>query len=209
MLPKYRGAAPIQWAVLNGDKVTGLSTMYMNEKMDEGDIIYQEKTEIGEDETTGELWKRLMEQGSNLLVKTLKSIEQDTAPRIPQGRYFTMAPMLKKEIAEIDWEKTARQIKNKIRGLNPIMGTYTFLKDKKIKFWKVDIVSLDELKEKIEDIDNIKPGTVIVSNSKEGLYIKTIDGIIKVLEIQGENAKKMSISDFLRGTTVDLGAKFV
>lgn len=89
------------------------------------------------------------------------------------------------------------------------MGTYTFLKDKKIKFWKVDIVSLDELKEKIEDIDNIKPGTVIVSNSKEGLYIKTIDGIIKVLEIQGENAKKMSISDFLRGNTVDLGAKFV
>ena len=83
------------------------------------------------------------------------------------------------------------------------------LKDKKIKFWKVDIVSLDELKEKIEDIDNIKPGTVIVSNSKEGLYIKTIDGIIKVLEIQGENAKKMSISDFLRGNTVDLGAKFV
>lgn len=150
MLPKYRGAAPIQWAVLNGDKVTGLSTMYMNEKMDEGDIIYQEKTEIGEDETTGELWKRLMEQGSNLLVKTLKSIEQDTAPRIPQGRYFTMAPMLKKEIAEIDWEKTARQIKNKIRGLNPIMGAFSMHNGKKIKFWRVEALENDMANEIME-----------------------------------------------------------
>ncbi|MCI8519711.1 MAG: hypothetical protein HFJ51_06740 [Clostridia bacterium] len=143
MLPKYRGAAPIQWAVLNGDKVTGVSTMYMNEKMDEGDIIYQERTEIGEEETTGELWERLMEQGANLLVRTLKSIEQGNAPRIPQGRYFTMAPMLKKEMAEIDWNKTARQIKNKIRGLNPIMGAFSMHNGKKIKFWMVEALEDD------------------------------------------------------------------
>ncbi len=184
--------------------------MYLNEKMDEGDIILQEKTEILDNETTGELWNRLSTIGARMLEEATNQIQEGTAKRIPQGEDFSIAPLLDKQMSKIEWEeKTSREIKNLVRGLNPIMGTYTFLKDKKIKFWKVDIVSLDELKEKIEDIDNIKPGTVIVSNSKEGLYIKTIDGIIKVLEIQGENAKKMSISDFLRGNTVDLGAKFV
>ncbi len=210
LLPKYRGSAPIQWSILNGDKETGVTIMYLNEKMDEGDIILQEKTEILDNETTGELWNRLSTIGARMLEEATNQIQEGTAKRIPQGEDFSIAPMLDKQMSKIEWEeKTSREIKNLVRGLNPIMGTYTFLKDKKIKFWKVDIVSLDELKEKIEDIDNIKPGTVIVSNSKEGLYIKTIDGIIKVLEIQGENAKKMSISDFLRGTTVDLGAKFV
>ncbi|MCI8276518.1 MAG: methionyl-tRNA formyltransferase, partial [Clostridia bacterium] len=210
LLPKYRGSAPIQWSILNGDKETGVTIMYLNEKMDEGDIILQEKTEILDNETTGELWNRLSTIGARMLEEATNQIQEGTAKRIPQGEDFSIAPLLDKQMSKIEWEeKTSREIKNLVRGLNPIMGTYTFLKDKKIKFWKVDIVSLDELKEKIEDIDNIKPGTVIVSNSKEGLYIKTIDGIIKVLEIQGENAKKMSISDFLRGNTVDLGAKFV
>lgn len=210
LLPKYRGSAPIQWSILNGDKETGVTIMYLNEKMDEGDIILQEKTEILDNETTGELWNRLSTIGARMLEEATNQIQEGTAKRIPQGEDFSIAPLLDKQMSKIEWEeKTSREIKNLVRGLNPIMGTYTFLKDKKIKFWKVDIVSSDELKEKIEDIDNIKPGTVIVSNSKEGLYIKTIDGIIKVLEIQGENAKKMSISDFLRGNTVDLGAKFV
>jgi methionyl-tRNA formyltransferase len=96
----------------------------MNEKMDEGDIIYQEKTEIEKDETTGELWDRLKEIGANLLIKTLKDIENNNAPRIPQGKDFTMAPMLKKEISQIDWKNEAKEIKNKVRGLNPIMGAY-------------------------------------------------------------------------------------
>lgn len=140
LLPKYRGAAPIQWAVLNGDKVTGNSTMYMNEKMDEGDIIFQEKTEIGEYETTGELWDRLKISGARLLVKTVKEIEKGTAPRTPQGEYFTTAPMLNKEIAKIDFTESAINIKNKVYGLNPIMGAYANLNDKKIKFWKVEII---------------------------------------------------------------------
>ena len=117
--------------------------MYMNERMDEGDIIYQEKTEIGEDETTGELWDRLKVQGADLLIKTLKSIEEGTAPKTPQGRFFTMAPMLKKEMAQIDWVRSANQIKNKIRGLNPIMGAYSLYKGKKIKFWKVQVFDDD------------------------------------------------------------------
>ena len=198
LLPKYRGAAPIQWAVLNGDKETGITTMYMDEGMDTGDMILKEKVEIGEDETTGELWDRLSKVGGELLVKTLKAIENRTAPRIKQGKEFTLAPMLDKKMTKIDWEnKTAREIKNLVRGLNPIMGAYAFLNGKKIKFWKVDVVDNNE------DNSSLKNGTVIEANPKEGLFIKAKEGIIKVLEIQGENAKRMKIDDFLRGNKVE------
>ncbi|MBO4292855.1 MAG: methionyl-tRNA formyltransferase [Clostridia bacterium] len=197
LLPKYRGAAPIQWAVLNGDKTTGITTMYMGAGMDTGDMILKKEVEIGEDETTGELWERLSKIGGELLVETLKQIEDGTAPRIPQGEDFTMAPMLDKEMAKIDWEnKTAEEIKNLVRGLNPIMGAYTFLNGKKIKFWKVQVAG------EIEENTSLKNGTVVKSDSKEGIYIKTKQGILKVLEIQGENAKRMSIQDYLRGNSI-------
>ena len=101
LLPKYRGAAPIQWAVLNGDKETGVTTMYMDIGMDTGDMILKEKVEVGEDETTGELWDRLSKIGAKLLVETLKQIEEGTAPREKQGEEFTMAPMLNKEMSKI------------------------------------------------------------------------------------------------------------
>ena len=201
LLPQYRGAAPIQWAVLNGDKTTGVTTMYMDVGMDTGDMILKEETEIGENETTGELWDRLAQIGAKLLSKTLEQVEKGTAPRISQGPDFTMAPMLDKEMSKIDWEnKTAREIKNLVRGLNPIMGTYSYLDGKKIKFWKVDALPNDN-----SDFEN---GTVIKSDSKEGLYIKAKDGIIKVLEIQGENAKRMSVQDFLRGNKIEIGRQF-
>ena len=202
LLPKYRGAAPIQWAVLNGDKETGVTTMYMDVGMDTGDMILKEKVEIGEDETTGELWDRLSKIGGKLLVETLKQIEEGTAPREKQGEEFTMARMLNKEMSKINWdEQTAQSIKNLVRGLNPIMGAYTFLDEKKIKFWKVDIAKQDEII--ADNIEILKNGTVILSNPKEGLFIKTKDGILKVLEIQGENAKRMSIGDFLRGNSIE------
>lgn len=202
LLPKYRGAAPIQWAVLNGDKETGVTTMYMDVGMDTGDMILKEKVEIGEDETTGELWDRLSKIGGKLLVETLKQIEDGTAPREKQGEDFTMAPMLNKEMSKINWgEQTAQNIKNLVRGLNPIMGAYTFLDEKKIKFWKVDIAKQDEII--ADNIEILRNGTVILSNPKEGLFIKTKDGILKVLEIQGENAKRMSIGDFLRGNSIE------
>ena len=201
LLPQYRGAAPIQWAVLNGDKTTGITTMYMDIGMDTGDMILKEEIEIGENDTTGDVWEKLSKIGANLLVKTLKQIEEGTAPRIPQGTDFSMAPMLDKEMSKIDWEnKDAKQIKNLVRGLNPIMGTYSYLDGKKIKFWKVDVLQ--------EDNYNAENGTVIKADSKEGLYIKAKNGIIKVLEIQGENAKKMSIQDFLRGNKIEIGSKF-
>lgn len=141
LLPKYRGAAPIQWAILNGDKVTGVSTMYMNEKMDEGDIILSEKVEIGEYETTGELWNRLAVIGANLLVKTVNQIEEGIAPRTKQGDNFTIAPMLDKSMSKIDFSKSVEEIKNLIRGLDPIMGAYVIYNGKKIKFWKAEVLS--------------------------------------------------------------------
>ena len=198
LLPKYRGAAPIQWAVINGEKVTGVTTMYMDIGMDTGDMILKEEVSIGEDETTGELWDKLSEVGAKLLVKTLKQIEDGTATRIPQGEDFTMAPMLNKDMSKINWNsQSAQEIKNLVRGLNPIMGTYSYLNGKKIKFWKVNTLPLENA--------NAENGTVIKSDSKEGLFIKAKDGIIQVLEIQGENAKKMCIQDFLRGNEIKEG----
>ena len=202
LLPKYRGAAPIQWAVLNGDRETGITTMYIDVGMDTGDMILKEKVTIGDDETTGELWDRLSKIGGELLVKTLKEIENGTAKRIKQGEDFSLAPMLDKSVAKIDWKnKTAREIKNLVRGLNPIMGAYSFLNGKKIKFWKVDV--LDDKEIDTENKENLENGTVFISDAKQGLFIKAKDGILKVLEIQGENAKKMDIASFLRGNKIE------
>ena len=189
LLPKYRGAAPIQWAVLNGDEVTGVTTMYMDVGMDTGDMILKD---------------RLSKIGGKLLVKTLEKIETKTAPRIPQGNDFTTAPMLSKEMAKIDWQnKTAKEIKNLVRGLNPIMGAYGIVDGKKIKLWKVN--ALEENDERIKDIniENKNPGDVILSDSKKGLFIKTKKGILSVIEIQGENAKRMNFGDFLRGCNLE------
>ena len=206
LLPKYRGAAPIQWAVLNGDKETGITTMYMDVGMDTGDMILKEKVTIGDDETTGELWDRLAKIGGKLLVKTLKEIENGTVKRIKQDDDFSLAPMLDKSIAKIDWKnKKAIEIKNLVRGLNPIMGAYSFLNGKKIKFWKVDILNNNDIniEENKENKENLENGTVLISDAKQGLYIKAKEGIIKVLEIQGENGKKMDIASFLRGNKIE------
>lgn len=216
LLPEYRGAAPIQWAVLNGDKKTGVTTMFMNAGMDTGDMILKEEVEIGEDETTGELWDRLKTIGANLLIKTVKEIENGTATRTKQPEEGTMAPMLSKEMAKIDWKnKTANDIKNLVRGLNPIMGAYTFLDGKKIKFWEVQTLTENELLEKFQELEEYKyhlnkmqAGTVLFSDDKKGLFIKANGGILQVLEIQGENSKRMAVGDFLRGNPVGVGNMF-
>ena len=217
LLPKYRGAAPIQWAVLNGDKETGITTMYMDEGMDTGDMILKEKIDIGKEETTGEIWEKLAKIGGELLVKTLKLIEEGKAPREKQGKDFTMAPMLDKEMSLIDWkEKTAEEIHNLIRGLNPIMGAYSFINGKKIKFWKAEVILKEnflnehlEFKEYENKFNSLEAGTIILSDPKVGLYIKTKDDVLKITEIQGENAKRMQTADFLRGTPLISGSIFV
>ena len=216
LLPQYRGSAPIQWAILNGDKETGVTTMYLDEGMDSGDIILQTKTSIDKDETSGELWDRLSKIGAELLVETLEKIENKTAPRIKQPKEFTLAPMLEKSQAKIDWEsKTAQEIKNLVRGLNPIMGAYALLNEKKIKFWKVDKLSIDEFINKYPEFKEyeyrfleIDPGTVLYIDKKEAIYIMAKEGIIKVLEIQGENAKRMPTPEFLRGNRIEVVDKF-
>lgn len=216
LLPQYRGSAPIQWAILNGDKETGVTTMYLDEGMDSGDIILQTKTLIDKDETSGELWDRLSKIGAELLVETLEKIENKTAPRIKQPKEFTLAPMLEKSQAKIDWEsKTAQEIKNLVRGLNPIMGAYAVLNQKKIKFWKVDKLSIDEFINKYPEFKEyeyrfleIDPGTVLYIDKKEAIYIMAKEGIIKVLEIQGENAKRMPTPEFLRGNRIEVVDKF-
>ena len=213
ILPKYRGAAPIQWSVLNGDEETGVTTMYMDIGMDTGDIIEIEKTKIGKEETTGELWNRLSKMGGKLLIETLKKIENGIVTRVKQGDDFTMAPMLNKEMAKINWEeKTAQEIHNLVRGLNPIMGAYTFLNGKKIKLWKVkvrdeeELVTLfPELEEYLFKLKDVTEGTILFANDKKGLFIKAKAGIIEVEEIQGENAKRMPVGDFLRGNEIMAG----
>lgn len=212
LLPKYRGSAPIQWAILNGDKETGVSTMYLDEGMDSGDIILQTKVNIDKNETSGELWDRLSKIGADLLVETLEKIENKTAPRIKQGNKFTIAPMLEKSQAKIDWKnKTAQEIKNLVRGLNPIMGAYATLNQKKIKFWKVDTLSVDEFINKYSEFKEyeyrfleIEPGTVLYVDKKEAIYIMAKKGILKILEIQGENAKRMTTPEFLRGNKIEV-----
>ncbi len=216
LLPQYRGAAPIQWSVLNGDRKTGITTMYMDVGMDTGDMILKEETEIGDNETTGELWGRLSILGGDLLVKTLKLIEEGKAPRKKQGEDFTTAPMLNKEMAKIDWEtKKAEEIKNLVRGLNPIMGAYSYINGKKIKFWRVEVISEKDLENEFPELaeygyklKQIQAGTVLFSDVKKGLYIKANGGIIKVLEIQGENARKMNVNEFLRGNSIGVGSMF-
>lgn len=216
LLPKYRGAAPIQWAVLNGDKTTGITTMYMNEGMDTGDMILKEEVEIGPEETTGDLWQKLSKIGGEILVKTLKLIEEGKAPREKQTEEATLAPMLNKEIALIDWENSdANKIHNLIRGLNPIMGAYSYIDGKKIKFWKSKVLTKEEFfsyKTEFEEYEakfnNLVPGTILIADDKDGLYIKANGGVLKILEIQGENAKRMPTADFLRGNHLIAGMIF-
>lgn len=211
LLPKLRGAAPIQWSVLNGDKITGITTMFMDEGMDTGDMILQEELEIGEDENVGEVWDRMGDLGADLLEKTISNLEQVKAQlpnpknldevkklmgaRKQEGEY-TLAPMLDKEMSKIDWNKTSQEIHNLVRGLNPIMGTYTFFGEKKIKIWKTELLK--------EDSRKGKPGEVIAADKKE-LVIATEDGIIKIIELQGENAKKMDYRSFLNGILIPVG----
>lgn len=216
LLPKYRGSAPIQWAILNGDKTTGVTTMYLNNEMDAGDIILKREVTIDADENSGELWNRLSKIGADLLVETLEQVEKEQAPRIKQEGEFSIAPMLEKSMAKINWEeKNMHEIKNLVRGLNPIMGAYSNFKDKKTKIWKVQTLEVEqfieeypEFKEYEFKFKDIEPGTILYIDSKKGIYVRTKDGVILILEIQQENSKRMSTPDFLRGNQVDIIDKF-
>lgn len=209
LLPKYRGAAPIQWSLINGDKETGVCTMYLDVGMDDGDVIQKEIIKIGEDETAGELWDRLAILGAELLVKTVDDISNGIINRTEQVGDVVIAPKIEKEMSKIDWiQKDATQIRNLMRGLTPGLGVYTELNGKKIKFWKASIINEEEFfKEYGVEVFG-ENGTILLANDKQGLFIKTKRDILSILEIQGENARKMSINDFLRGSHLEAGSRF-
>ncbi len=194
LLPKYRGAAPIQWAVLNGDKVTGVSTMYLAHDMDTGDIIYTEETEIGEFETSGELFDRLKELGAKLLVKTLRAIENGTAPRTPQdhSRASYVRP-LDKSLSPIDWNKSPREIVKQIAGLQPWPVATMDLEGETLRVFAAAYT---------ENRTEKAPGSV-VSAGKAGLEMACAGGETLLLtELQAPGKKRMRAADYLRGHPV-------
>lgn len=196
LLPKYRGSAPIHWAIINGEKKTGVTTIYMNERMDAGDMILQKEVDILPDCTAGELHDKLAVVGSSVLVNTLDLIFSAKAPRIPQEHEkATYAPMIHREHERIDWKKESWQVKNHIRGMNPWPGAFTNLNDKVLKIWNAKTVDIDA---------DARPGTVLHLDNN-GIIVKTGSGCISVLELQLQGKKKITAGEFLRGNKIEIG----
>lgn len=191
LLPKYRGAAPIQWAVLNGDKITGVTTMYLASEMDTGDIIYTAETEIGEFETSGELFDRLMVMGAELLDRTLRNIEAGTAPRTQQDHSkASYVKMLDKSLSPIDWAKTPREVIKQIYGLQPWPVATAELDGKVFKIYSAEYT---------QNKTDKAPGSV-VSTGKKGIEIACLDGeTVLITELQAAGKKRMKASDYLLG----------
>ena len=191
LLPKYRGAAPIQWAVLNGDKITGVTTMYLASEMDPGDIIYTAETEIGEFETSGELFDRLMVMGAELLDRTLRDIEAGTAPRTQQDHSkASYVKMLDKSLSPIEWAKTPREIIKQIYGLQPWPVATAELDGKVFKIYSAEYTQNKTVK---------APGSV-VSAGKKGIEIACHGGeTLLITELQAAGKKRMKASDYLLG----------
>ncbi len=191
LLPKYRGAAPIQWAVLNGDKTTGVSTMYLASEMDTGDIIYTAETGIGEFETSGELFDRLMLMGAELLDRTLRDIDAGTAPRTPQDHSrASYVKMLDKSLSPIDWSKTPREIVKHIYGLQPWPVATTELDGKPFKIYAAEYTQTKTQK---------APGS-IVSAGKRGIEVACLNGeTLLITELQAAGKKRIKASDYLLG----------
>lgn len=197
LLPKYRGAAPIQWAVINGEPVSGVTTMYMAEGLDTGDMILKEEIPLSGQETGGSLHDKLSEIGAGLLIKTLDALEDGTAVRTPQddsqaGQY---AKMLKKEMGDLDFSKSARELERLIRGLNPWPSAYTCLHGKTLKLWQAQV------------IDKEYEGHLgeIVEITKDCFVIKTGKGALAVKELQLQGKKRMDAGAFLRGYALKKG----
>ncbi|MBO8127687.1 MAG: methionyl-tRNA formyltransferase [Peptococcaceae bacterium] len=197
LLPKYRGAAPIHWAVMRGEKETGVTTMYIDGGLDSGDMILQASCPIGEEETVGQVHDRLAEMGGKLLVQTLQKITEGTAPRIPQDdRLATYAPMLKKEDEIIDWNRTAVEIKNHVRGMNPWPGARTTWEGRVLKIWRVE-----EVKGRFSG----RPGTVICAGPKEGIMVQAGSGAVRLLEVQPAGGRPLDATAFLCGHCIKPG----
>ena len=200
LLPLYRGAAPIQWSVINGDKQTGITIMQTEEGIDTGDIIKVEKTDIGNEETSEELFERLSVLGANALIKALDDIESGKAVFIKQNdELATHVKMLKKEDGLLNFNQNSETLRNFIRGMNSWPSAYTFLNGKMFKVFKGSIYSGEF---------NAPCGTVVLADNKNGLVVKTKDGALRLDVIQAEGGKKMTDTDYLIGHKIPVGTVF-
>ena len=194
LLPKYRGAAPIQWAVLDGEKETGITTILMDEGIDTGDILLKKTIQIDADETSGSLFDKLMALGAKTILETLDELEKGNLTPTKQGESPTAyAKMLTKAMGLIDFTKSAKELDCFVRGMDPWPSAYTLLAGKTLKLWKVRVVEGDG-----------KAGSVI-GIDKESFTIACGEGAIEVLEVQLEGKKRMSAGDFLKGSTLNIG----
>lgn len=196
LLPKYRGAAPIQWAVIDGEKESGVTTMQMNEGIDTGDILKKKVITLDEKETGGSLFDKLADAGAKLLIDTLEEVEKGTITRTKQNdAEATHAKMLDKTLGEIDFTKSAEEIERLIRGLNPWPSAYTGLGGKTLKIWDANVVD--------KEVEG-QPGE-IVEITKENIYVKTGKGLLELEEVQLEGKKRMGADAFLRGNQIEVG----
>jgi methionyl-tRNA formyltransferase len=198
LLPKYRGAAPVQWAVINGERETGITTMLMDEGMDTGPMLLQERIPILPEDTAGTLASRLAELGGRLLVETIRQLKAGTVtPRVQDNSQATMAPLLKKEDGVIDWTHSAQSIANRVRGLSPWPGAYTFLGHDRWNIWSAVAKPMRS---------DGQPGTIIAV-TKHSIQVATGAGMLELVELQTANSKRMTAAQFLAGHRVSVGAR--
>lgn len=198
LLPKYRGAAPIQWAVIDGEKESGITTMMMDVGMDTGDMLERLVVPLDQNETAGSLFDKLSKAGGPLILDTLKKLEEGTAVRTRQPEDgVTYARMLDKSFGKIDWSRSAAEIERLIRGLNPWPSAYTKYKEKTMKLWAADVVDSD---------DSGDPGQ-IVRVEKKRFLVQTGNGLLAIKELQLEGKKRMEADAFLRGVSLNEGEK--
>ena len=195
LLPRWRGAAPIQWAVIAGDEMAGVTTMQMAEGLDTGDMLLTYETKVGEKETAGELFDRLAQSGAELLTQTLIKLDEIT-PRPQDDAQSCYAHMLDKQMAVIDWSKSAHEIDCLIRGLNPWPIALTTLSGERLKVFAAEKAA-----------GNGEPGTVLEADPKKGLTVACGEGALKLIEIQLVGGKRMKATDFLRGHVIEVGTK--
>jgi methionyl-tRNA formyltransferase len=196
LLPQYRGAAPINWAIINGEKETGVTTFFLKHEIDTGSIIFQEKEPITENDTVGTLYERLMVKGARLVLKTVNAIQEGNYPSIPQQQHVEIkhAPKIFKETCEINWNQSCDHVINFVRGLSPYPGAWSVIAGKTFKIYQVSIVK--------EGNENKAPGEVHTDN-KNYLHIKTKDIWVSIEELQPEGKKRMTIQDFFRGNKMN------
>lgn len=196
LLPKYRGPAPIQWAIINGEKETGVTIILMDEGLDTGDILLSSKVEIFPDDTSGTLHDRLSALGADLLIQTIKSFETGNINPIPQDNtQATYAPILKKNDGRMNWEMPAQTLEAFIRGMTPWPGAFTFHDNKRLKIFKARSIIIDTVE---------TPGTVIKRFPDE-LCVATGKGVLSLIKIQSESGKRLLVKDFLRGYKIPPG----